>query len=121
MLEGANFTRESSILQLDRILNMGEDIQSRVKDTKKLLPKDKSFLERLKAGNFESIVPMPQTPGVGFGSRATGFAGSTTNVGGAVFTVTMNISGENANEIANKVMNQLKLLENKNNKSNKVR
>ena len=120
MFEGAKFTRESSELQLDRIIKKGEDIQSRVKDTKKIRPGDRGFLEMLKAGQYESIVPMPTTPTAGFGSKATGFAGSTTTVGGSVYTITMNITGDNPKEIADKVMAKLEILNNKNDKTNKV-
>jgi hypothetical protein len=49
-----------------------------------------------------------------------GFSGSTTTIGGTMYTVTMNITGDNPSEIADKVISKLKVLENKNNKTNKV-
>jgi TP901 family phage tail tape measure protein len=121
MLEGAKFTRESQELQLDRIIKKVENRNSRIKDTQKIGKKDIALRDKLRAGKYESIVPTPTTPSVGFDSKATGFSGSTTTVGGSMYTVTMNISGENAQDIANKVINKLQNLENKKNKSNKVR
>jgi TP901 family phage tail tape measure protein len=121
MLEGAKFTRESQELQLDRIIKKVENRNSRIKDTQKIGKKDIALRDKLRAGKYESVVPTPTTPSVGFDSKATGFSGSTTTVGGSMYTVTMNISGENAQDIANKVINKLQNLENKKNKSNKVR
>ena len=121
MFEGAKFTRESMDVQLKRVLDIAQQSRSQVQKTGKLGKGDKQLLQKLKSGNYQNIVPMPTTPNVGFNSAATGFTGSTTTIGGSMYTVTMNISGENAEDIANKVMNKLKVLQNKQNKSNKVR
>jgi len=121
MLEGAKFTRESQELQLDRIIKKVENRNSRIKDTQNVTKKDIALRDKLRAGKYESVVPTPTTPSVGFDSKALGFSGSTMTVGGSMYTVTMNISGDNAGDIANKVINKLQTLENKQNKSNKVR
>ena len=121
MFEGAKFARESTELQMDRVITKVENARSRVEDTKKFTSKDKELLAKLRAKDYEGISATPKTPQVGFNESATGFAGSTTNIGGAMYTVTMNISGENAQDIADKVINKLNVLNNKNNKSNKVK
>jgi TP901 family phage tail tape measure protein len=121
MFEGAKFARESTELQMDRVITKVENARSRVEDTKKFTSKDKELLAKLRAKDYEGISATPKTPQVGFNEAATGFAGSTTNIGGAMYTVTMNISGENAQDIADKVINKLNVLNNKNNKSNKVK
>jgi hypothetical protein len=67
------------------------------------------------------LVPVPTTPNVGFGAKYTGAGNQTsTNVGGAVYNVTMNVTGSNAEEISSKVLAKLKVMENKSNKTNKV-
>jgi hypothetical protein len=120
MFEGAKFTRESGITQLDRIIRLAEERSGIVADTKKLTATDTALLGKLRAGNYEGISPLPLTPKVGFNQGALGFSGSTTTIGGTMYTVTMNITGDNPSEIADKVISKLKVLENKNNKTNKV-
>ena len=120
MFEGAKFTRESGITQLDRIISLAQERSGIVADTKKLTATDTALLGQLRAGNYEGISPLPLTPKVGFNQGALGFSGSTTTIGGTMYTVTMNITGDNPSEIADKVISKLKVLENKNNKTNKV-
>ena len=120
LMEGAKFTRDSRMVQMDQLINMVEDRRANYQDTKKFTPADKTFLEKIRSGNYSSLVPMPITPSVGFGAKpgATGTPG--TNIGGAVYNITMNVSGGNSEEVATKVLAKLKVMENKNNKSNKV-
>ena len=120
MFEGAQFTRESRIVQMDRVIKAASERQDIVGDTKKLTSADKNLLEKLKSGNYSSIVPMPTTPNVGFGAKTGTDTGTTKNIGGTVYNVTMNVTGANAEEISNKVIAKLKVVENKNNKTNKV-
>ena len=121
MFEGAKFARESQEVQMERVKQIVQNRKDRLEGGGRIVQRDKDLLTNLKAGNYESIVPTPQTPTVGFNAGATGFAGSTTTVGGSMYTITMNISGENATDIANKVMQKLQVEQNKRNKSNKVR
>jgi len=120
MFEGAQFTRESRILQMDRVIKAASERQDIVGDTKKLTSTDKDLLAKLKSGNYSSIVPMPTTPNIGFGAKSGADTGATKNIGGTVYNVTMNVTGANAEEISNKVIAKLKVVENKNNKTNKV-
>jgi TP901 family phage tail tape measure protein len=120
MFEGAKFTRESGITQLDRIIGLAQERSGIVSDTKKLTATDTELLGKLRTGNYQGISPLPLTPKVGFNAGAMGFSGSTTTIGGTMYTVTMNITGDNPSEIADKVISKLKVLENKNNKTNKV-
>jgi TP901 family phage tail tape measure protein len=119
MFEGAKFTRESRIVQMDKLISLTEARKAKYEDTKKFTASDKAFLEKIRSGNYSSLVPMPTTPNVGFGAKPTNTATST-NVGGAVYNVTMNVTGANAEEISSKVLAKLKLMESKSNKNNKV-
>ncbi len=118
MLEGAKFARESKIVQMDRLINMTEAKSSLVEDTKKVTSGDRAFIKKLQSKDYSNIVPVPTTPNVGFASRAT--AGGTTNSSSSVYNVTMNVTGANAEEISTKVLQKLKVMENKTNKTNKV-
>jgi hypothetical protein len=119
LLEGAKFTRESKIVQMDRVINQAEERSGIVSETKKLTSVDQTLLKKLRAGNYGSIAALPTTPNVGFGAKPTGTT-TGTNVGGAVYNVTMNVTGSNAEEISSKVLAKLKIMESKNNKTNKV-
>jgi len=119
LLEGAKFTRESKIVQMDRIIDQAEERSGIVSETKKLTSVDQTLLKKLRAGNYGSIAALPTTPNVGFGAKPTGTA-TGANVGGAVYNVTMNVTGSNAEEISTKVLAKLKLMESKSNKTNKV-
>jgi len=121
MFEGAKFTRESKVVQLDRLINLAEERKAIIEKNKKITSADQTFLSNMRSGNYQSLSPLPKTPTVGFNSGALGFSGSTTTIGGSMYTITMNISGNNPNEIADKVIAKIKLLENKNNKSNVVK
>jgi len=119
MFEGAKFTRESRIVQMDKLISLTEARKAKYEDTKKVTASDKAFLEKIRSGNYSSLVPMPTTPNVGFGAKPTNTA-TNTNVGGAVYNVTMNVTGANADEISTRVLQKLKIMESKTNKSNKV-
>jgi len=120
MFEAGQFTRESKVVQMDRLINMAQERSSIVSDTKKLTSRDTAFLKKLRSGNYSSLVPMPTTPNIGFGAKSGTIGEAGTNIGGAVYNITMNVTGSNSDEIANKVMAKLKVTENKNNKTNKV-
>lgn len=121
MFEGAKFTRESGMVQFDRLIGLAERRKDIVAETKRINAKDKGILKNLRSGNYQSLAPMPTTPRVGFNEKALGFSGSSTTIGGNTYSVTMNITGNNPNEIADKVITKLKVLDNKNNKTNKVK
>lgn len=121
LFEGAKYTRESSVIQLDRLINLVEERKSKADKLGKLSTADKTLISSLRSGNYQSVVPLPQTPTVGFNQGATGFAGSTTTIGDTVYTITMNITGSNPNEIANLVIAKINTISNKNNKVNKVK
>ena len=120
MFEGAKFTRESRIIQMDRLIDMVEKRKAKYEDTKRFTKSDKTFLDKIRSGNYSSLSPLPTTPNIGFGAKpgATGTPG--TSIGGAVYNITMNVSGGNSEEVATKVLAKLRVMENKNNKSNKV-
>jgi len=121
MLEGGKFARESKIVQMDKLINMVEARSKIVADTKKLTATDTTLLGKLRSGSYSSLVPVPTTPNVGFGAKYTGTGNETsTNVGGSVYNVTMNVTGSNSDEIASRVLQKLKIMESKTNKSNKV-
>ena len=120
LMEGAKFTRESRVVQMDRLINLVEDRRAKTLERKKFTAADKQFLDKIRSGNYSSLVPMPTTPNIGFGAKPGAQAGTTTNIGGAVYNITMNVSGGNPDEVAAKVLSKLKTMENKNNKSNKV-
>lgn len=120
LMEGAKFARESKIVQMDRIIGKTEERSKIVSDTKKLTSVDQRLLKKLRSKNYSSIAALPSTPNIGFGAKpgATGTPG--TSIGGAVYNITMNVSGGNSEEVATKVLAKLRVMENKNNKSNKV-
>jgi len=120
MFEGAKFVRESQELQAERLINLVEGRKVKAEDRGGYNTRDLSVIKQLKAGNYEALSPMPVTPTAGFGANARGFAGSTTTIGGTMYNVTMNITGNNPNEIADKVIAKLGVINSKNNKSNKV-
>ena len=120
LLEGSRFARESKIVQMDRIIGQTEKRSSVVSDTKKLTSVDQTLLKKLKAKDYGSIAALPTTPNIGFGAKPGAAGTPGTNIGGAVYNVTMNVTGANAEEISTKVLAKIKLIENKNNKSNKV-
>ena len=119
MLEGAKFARESRIVQMDRIIGQTEERSSIVADTKKLAPVDQKLLKKLRAGNYGDIAALPKTPNVGFGATGPGNTAAAT-AGGSVYNVTMNVTGSNAEEISNKVLAKIKLMDSKMNKTNRI-
>jgi len=120
LLEGAKFVRESKIVQMDRILSATERRSSRVDETKKLNTADQQFLSKLRSKDYSSIAAIPSTPNIGFSAKPGAVETGNTNIGGAVYNITMNVSGGNPDEVATKVLAKIKTMENKNNKSNKV-
>jgi TP901 family phage tail tape measure protein len=119
LAEGAKFTRDSRIVQMDKLIALTEERKAKYEDTKKFTAADKTFLEKIRSGNYSSLVPMPTTPNVGFGAKPDA-PGSNANIGGTVYNITMNVSGGNSEEVANRVLTKLKLMDSKNNKNNKV-
>ena len=73
----------------------------------------------LAAGNYGDIAALPKTPNVGFGATGPGNTAAAT-AGGSVYNVTMNVTGSNAEEISNKVLAKIKLMDSKMNKTNRI-
>ena len=124
MFEGAQFVRESQELQFDKLISRLQRRGERAEDRGRYNNKDRQIKKQLRAGNYDSIVPMAKTPTVGFNAGAVGFSGSTATVGGAMYSMTFNITGvdaQNTDKIKDAVLNAIKVAENKKNKSNKVR
>jgi TP901 family phage tail tape measure protein len=121
MMEGAKFASESKVIQMDKLIGAVEDRKAKIEDSKTITTADKKFLGKIKSGNYQSIAPMPTTPAVGFAAKGIAQETATTQMaGGAVYNVTMNVSGGNPEEIATKVIAKIKTISSKNNKSNGV-
>jgi TP901 family phage tail tape measure protein len=123
MFEGAKFTRESQEVQISRLIELIEGRKVKAEDRGRYNKGDLSVIDQLKTGNYQSLSPMPLTPKVGFNAGALGFSGATTTIGGAVYTITMNLSGVDANnvdKIKDAVLSAISVSENKKNKTNKV-